>query len=140
MIRKFQNRDLPRVMEIWLASNLEAHHVVSSEYWLGKQNLVQTLLPQSNVYVFLYNGMIVGFMGLHDDFIEGLFVDRMHRSRGIGGSLMDFVKSVHGVLALHVYKENVRAYEFYLKNGFTVSREWDDEETGKRVFEMVWQK
>ena len=33
MIRKFNEKDLHAVMELWLESNIEAHDFIDSRYW-----------------------------------------------------------------------------------------------------------
>ena len=44
MIRKFEERDLETVMELWLAGNLQAHSFIPEQYWKDSRELVRDLL------------------------------------------------------------------------------------------------
>lgn len=63
MIRKLQEDDISQVLKIWLDSNIDAHNFIPNDFWLGNLQFVETILPQSEVYVFLYNNSISGFIG-----------------------------------------------------------------------------
>ena len=81
---------------------------------------------------------VVGFIGLQDDFIAGLFIDRNFRSQGIGKQLLDKAKQHHDSLSLLVYADNIRAFAFYEREGFAAARRSLDEETNNYEFLMVW--
>ena len=51
MIRKLLNRDIDRVADIWLKTNLKAHYFISNQYWKSNYELVKEMLSQSEVYV-----------------------------------------------------------------------------------------
>ncbi|MBM6719537.1 MULTISPECIES: GNAT family N-acetyltransferase [Bacteroides] len=70
--------------------------------------------------------------------MEGLFVDSNHRSNGIGKLLLDYVKQKHQTLRLSVFAKNMRAVEFYKRNGFYTSNSFIDEQTGENCYEMIW--
>ena len=84
MIRKLLNRDIDRVTDIWLKTNLKAHYFISNQYWKSNYELVKEMLSQSEVYVFEADKMIQGFVGLNDEYIEGIFVSDEMQSCGIG--------------------------------------------------------
>ncbi len=139
MIRKFEERDLETVMELWLAGNLQAHSFIPERYWKDSRELVRDLLPGAALYVCMEEtDRPDGFIGLSGDYIEGIFVREGKRSCGIGAALLDFAKQGHSVLSLRVYQKNVRAVKFYLRNGFHIRREGLDEGTGEKEYEMVW--
>ena len=140
MIRKLQKEDVSSVLKIWLDSNLEAHNFISTDFWFENLQFVETALSQVEVYVCLYNDSIAGFIGLKDDFIEGLFVDSTCRSKGIGKRLLDYVKTDHHFLRLNVYMKNRRAVGFYSRNGFQIHRNFMDEQTGADSYELIWSK
>ena len=50
------------------------------------------MMPQSEVYVFEVNKMIQGFVGLNDEYIEGIFVSEEMQSCGIGKLLLNYIK------------------------------------------------
>ena len=137
MIRKFKEGDISKVLNIWFGSNVEVHNFISRDFWFNNLHFVESALSQSEVYISLYNNSISGFIGLNNDFIEGLFVDSKYRSKGIGKQLLDYVKLNHHILKLNVYVKNMRAIAFYKRNGFIISRKFIDELTGENSYEMV---
>ena len=52
MIRVLQEADIDRVAEIWLDSNLKAHHFIPAQYWKSNFGLVKEMLSQAEVYVY----------------------------------------------------------------------------------------
>ena len=138
MIRRLKEDDISKVIEIWFDSNVEVHNFISNDFWVKNLQFVESALSQSEVYISLHKNSISGFIGLNNDFIEGLFVDSKYRSKGIGKQLLDYVKLNHHILKLNVYVKNMRAIAFYKRNGFIISRKFIDELTGENSYEMVW--
>ncbi len=50
------------------------------------------MLPQAEVYVYEDDKMIQGFLGVRDEYIEGIFVSDKMQSHGIGKNLLDYIK------------------------------------------------
>ena len=140
MIRKLLNGDIDRVADIWLKTNLKAHYFISNQYWKSNYELVKEMMSQYEVYVFEADKMIQGFVGLNDEYIEGIFVRDEMQSQGIGKLLLNFVKEKKTKLYLNVYQKNTRAIHFYQREGFEIQREGLDEVTGEKDYVMVWQR
>ena len=141
MIKKFteiSKSELEQLMMIWLESNKEAHPFIQESYWLNHVEMVKELLPQSDVFIFQEAGVIVGFMGVMDGYIAGIFVQESARKKGIGSRLLKSAKTLYSVLSLDVYQKNQLAYHFYLKQGFQVISEGLDEENNEVEYHMVW--
>lgn len=138
MIRKFQRSDTGPVMQIWLNGNKDAHSFVPKEYWESNFEMVQDQLLQADVFVYHAYGEIRGFIGIADEYIAGIFVDKKYRSLGIGKKLLDYVKSKYYSLTLDVYQKNNRAAAFYFREGFSVLSENLDEATGEAEYTMIW--
>lgn len=138
MIRRLQNTDTKQVMQIWLNGNKEAHPFVPKEFWESNFEMVQDQLLQAEVFVYNTYGEIRGFIGIVDNYIAGIFVNKNHRSHGIGKKLLDYVKSKYDSLSLKVYKKNNRAAAFYFREGFSVLSEGHDEATGESEYTMIW--
>ena len=68
------------------------------------------MMSQSEVYVFEVDKMVQGFVGLNDEYIEGIFVSEEMQSCGIGN----------------------RAISFYQREGFIIQCEGLDEATGEK--------
>lgn len=142
MIRKMEEKDIPDVLQIWLETNIRAHNFIEKEYWTGSYEMVKQILPEAEVYVYEdeKNGQIVGFIGMNNQYVEGLFVKESAQSRGIGKQLLDHAKSRKTELCLGVYQKNVRAMRFYLRENFLIQAEEMDEDTNEKEYIMGWGK
>ena len=140
MIRKFEARDLDTVMQIWLHGNLDAHAFIAASFWTEHFEMVRDLLPQAELYVHENEntGQIDGFIGLTENHIEGIFVAKAARSKGIGKALLEYAKSRKPCLTLSVYQKNQRALAFYRREQFTVQSEGIDEDTSEAEIQMLW--
>jgi len=54
---------------------------------------VKEMLLQAEVYVYENGQKIQGFIGLNNEYIEGIFVSNEMQSQGIGKLLLDFTKN-----------------------------------------------
>ena len=139
MIRKLQKADINRVADIWLKTNMKSHFFITEQYWISNYEFVKEMLPQAEVYVYEDDKMIQGFIGVSDEYIEGIFVSDEMQSRGIGKMLLDYIKDKKDRLQLKVYQKNVRAMSFYQREGFTIQSESMDEFTGEKEYVMNWE-
>ena len=140
MIRKFENLDLDAVMQIWLHGNLDAHAFIPASFWEAHFEMVRDMLPQVELYVHENEAprQIDGFIGLTENHIEGIFVAKAARSKGIGKALLDYAKSRRPRLTLGVYQKNERALAFYRREQFIVQSEGIDENTNEAEIQMLW--
>ncbi len=138
MIRTLQNADINRVADIWLDTNLKAHSFISAQYWKSNYDLVKKMLSQAEVYVYEDGQKIQGFIGLSDEYIEGIFVPEEMQSQGIGKLLLNYIKDRKSALRLNVYQKNIRAIHFYQREGFEIQCEGLDEVTGEKDYVMIW--
>lgn len=140
MIRDFRTTDMDRVMKLWLDTNILAHNFIDSGYWRDNFEAVKEMMPKATIYVYEQDGNIQAFIGLIESFVAGIFVSSDFQSRGVGKLLLDYSKTNHNELDLCVYKKNNGALRFYLREGFTISEEQVDENTGEIEFAMNWRK
>lgn len=141
MIRKLRENDLAAVIEIWLDSNIKAHYFIPKEYWISNYPAVKEILPQAEVYVYEEEDtqQIIGFIGLTENYIAGIFVQENAQSRGIGKRLLNYVKEIKTTLSLSVYQKNMRAISFYQREQFIIqSKNIDD--NNEKEFIMSWKK
>lgn len=139
MIRKMKDSELEKVSQIWLDSNLEAHDFIDKNFWLDNYPMVKEQFKTAEIYVDA-ESEIKGFVGLQSDYIAGIFVEKSYRNQGIGKKLINFLKKNHQELSLDVYDKNIRAKQFYEKNGFEVSTQSIERETGEKESRLVWKK
>ena len=138
MIRKFEKNDIDAVMQIWKNENIKAHKFIPKEYWENNYNFVKEALPNAEIYVYILNENIVGFVGLDNNYIEGIFVDTNNQYNGIGTSLVNKAKENRDKLTLSVYKKNTNAISFYKKNGFIIQNKSMDKDTNEIEYIMTW--
>ena len=138
MIRKFETKDTERVMQIWLETNIETHDFVPSDYWLSQYQSVQEQILQADIYVYEQDEEIQGFVGMVDNYLAGIFVDKKYRSMGIGKDLLECVKKNYPAFLLNVYQKNRRAVDFYLREGLSIMSKGIDENTAEMDYTMEW--
>ena len=142
MIRKFETQDLDTVMQIWLHGNLDAHAFIPASFWEAHFEMVRDMLPQAELYVHENEDtrQIDGFIGLTGNHIEGIFVAKAARSKGVGKALLEYAKSRKPSLTLSVYQKNQRALAFYRRKQFVVQSEGIDEDTNEAEIQMLWMR
>lgn len=137
MIRELRKVDINKVAEIWLDTNIKTHYFISAQYWKSNFELVKELLLQATVYVYEDKQEIQGFIGLSNEYIEGIFVSAEMQSQGIGKILLNYVKGKRNKLILNVYQKNTRAISFYQREGFEIQYSGLDEATGEKDYVMA---
>ena len=140
MIRELRKVDINKVAEIWLDTNIKTHYFISAQYWKSNFELVKELLLQATVYVYEDKQEIQGFIGLSNEYIEGIFVSAEMQSQGIGKILLNYVKGKRNKLILNVYQKNTRAISFYQREGFEIQYSGLDEATGEKDYVMAGQQ
>lgn len=140
MIREFQRDDINKVADIWLDTNIKAHNFIPAEYWKSNFKSVKEALLLAEVYVYEYDTEIQGFIGLNDEYVEGIFVSGEMQSQGIGKILLNYAKDKRNKLHLNVYQKNTRAISFYKREGFEIQHSGLDEATGEKDYVMTWQR
>ncbi len=140
MIRKFEKNDINDIMQIWKKENIKAHQFIPKEYWENNYSYVKEILPNAEIYVYTIEEKIVGFIGLNQNYIEGIFVDINNQYKGIGTLLLNKVKENTTTLTLNVYKKNTNAINFYKKNNFVITNENIDNNTKETEYTMTWNK
>ena len=125
MIRKLNEADIDKVMDIWMKSTIKAHDFISKEYWQNNYKTVKEVyIPMSETFVYKDVQGIKGFISvINNEFIGALFVDIDFQGNGIGKQLIDYAVSKYGKLQLAVYKENKKSVEFYINRGFKIIEE-----------------
>ena len=137
-IRKANIEDINRVMDIWLQANLEAHNFVDPSYWKDNFALVKQEIQSADVFVVEEKNKIVGFAGLKQDYLAGIFFDQKVRHQGLGTELLNYLKNRYPQLILDVYQKNRAAVNFYQKNGFKTIQEKEYQNQNLNEYQMMW--
>lgn len=132
MIRKIENKDIDKTMDIWLESTIKAHDFIPKEYWEDSYNTVKDVyIPIAETFVYEDKEGIKGFISIiNNEFIGALFVATKYQGNGIGKKLIDYVINRYEKLSLLVYKENKKSVEFYINRGFEIVKEQVNEDSG----------
>lgn len=130
VIRAFEASDVDRLSLIWFDASRQVHSFLGEVRLSEQRALIETVyLPNSETWVACRNGEPVGFIGLIDTFIGGLFVDKAAQGAGVGRKLVAHALKLKGKLELEVYSRNENARIFYERLGFEeVSRRAEDDE------------
>ena len=138
MIRKLENKDIDKIMDIWLKSTIKAHDFIEEKYWKDNYNTVKNIyIPMADSFVYEDDKGIKGFISIiNNEFIGALFVDTDNQGSGIGKKLIDFVMHKYNHLRLAVYKENKKSVDFYISRGFKIIKEQLNEDSGYEEYIM----
>ncbi|HYE49053.1 MAG TPA: GNAT family N-acetyltransferase [Azospirillaceae bacterium] len=129
LIRPCGMSDHAACLDVWLRASRVGHPFLTDQDLAGQWKLVRDVyLPNAETWVAVAAGCIVGFIGLLDRHIGGLFVDPRHHGMGVGRRLVAHAARLKGPLTVQVYEAN-RAVGFYLRCGFRITgrQERDDE-------------
>ena len=114
MIRRLNDNNIDAVMQIWKEENIKAHNFIPKEYWEEKFNYVKSILPSAEIYVYIDKNTIEGFIGINNNYIEGIFIKEINQNKGIGTALLEKVKQLKPKLILNVYeKKEKKKYKKY---------------------------
>ena len=140
-IRLNKKKEVSKIIEIWYETSLIAHNFIDKDYWKSQQReMKEKYLPMSETYVISNDNDVVGFVSMVDNYLASLFIDVQHQGEGYGKRLLNFIKGRRENIQLKVYKKNIKAVNFYLKNGFVIKNEVLDEQTAEEEFLMGWEK
>ena len=98
-------------------------------------------LAANDVWVAEIDGAPVGYASMTAAWLDGLFVAPEHAGRGIGGLLLDLVKSLRPAgFALWVFESNVPARRFYERHGLVELEHTDGSGNEERApdLRMAW--
>lgn len=136
-IRRYIPADRDATLAIWLEASRVGHGFLGEAELQKQKALVRDhYLDASETWLALDGDTPLGFIGLLDAFIGGLFVAPTAHGRGIGRQLVEHAATLKGALEVEVYAANREALGFYARCGFVESgrRPRDDE---GRALEIV---
>lgn len=140
-IRKMESNDITKVVELWYETSLQAHDFISPEYWeKNKETMAKKYLPDSETYLAIEEGNIVGFISMIDNYLAAIFVQTDKQGSGIGKKLLNYIKERRATILLKVYKQNSNSVHFYENQEFKVLSENKEEITNEIEFVMEWVK
>jgi putative acetyltransferase len=118
-LRKSTLADGARVMEIWRRAVDATHDFLSPADRRDIEAEVVAFLPRAPLDLAVdETDRAIGFMLLHGNRMEALFVDPNFRGLGIGRALVEDAVKRHPNLLTEVNEQNLPAIGFYERLGF----------------------
>jgi putative acetyltransferase len=141
MIRKYEDKDLAGLLDVWYEASLVATPFLDEAFLAQeRENIEQLYIPRTQPWVYEAAGQVVGFISVFDDEVGGLFVYPDWQRKGIGKALMDKVRESHETLELEVFADNGNARGFYEHYGFVAFKEYFHESSGFNMVRMRLEK
>ena len=134
IIRNAQIKDWPTLLLIFDKSlrSIEQYEKYSEEdYKQFYKCLMNHSFPLYDIYVYIIDNNILGFICYHEHKIEMLYVLPQYMNNGIGSTLLEYVlDKYHETLEIGVSKTNPVSMHIYQKHGFVVVRTEDYDVSG----------
>ncbi|MFN3944988.1 MAG: GNAT family N-acetyltransferase [Allosphingosinicella sp.] len=129
-VRQARPDDAPKLLQIWLEASRVGHPFLG-EAVLQEQlpKLRDVYIPHADNWVATEGESILGFIGMVENHIGGLFVAPEAHRGGVGRLLLHHAANRLGELTVEVYEQNGSACSFYRSCGFEQigRKELDDE-------------
>lgn len=119
-IRPAAKHEHETLVKLWERSVKASHEFLTPADIADLKPAVRNeALPALNLWVAEGQlGRVIGFMGMHKNSVEALFIDPDFTGQGAGRALLDRAKAIHGGLRVDVNEQNPKALNFYLSYGF----------------------
>jgi putative acetyltransferase len=104
-------------------------HSAEEDQWFMRERLMAT----NEVWVAEVGGVVAGYVGFHEGWIDHLYVHPDHQGQGLGPKLL--AKALEGGTErrLWTFQQNVRARAFYEKRGFVAELFTDGEDNEEKM-------
>ncbi|GMM83754.1 GNAT family N-acetyltransferase [Pseudoalteromonas sp. MTN2-4] len=114
--------DYGELLSVWENSVRATHNFISEEdIAFFKPIIIEQAFPNVILHCMKNTaGAIVGFIGVHSEKIEMLFILNEYRGQGIGKSLLKNALNFHSINKVDVNEQNPQALGFYEAMGFKV--------------------
>lgn len=128
-----QPSDFVEIVEVWEASVRATHHFLpESDILYFKPLILNEYLKAVHLEcIRSLEGAIVGFMGVHEDSLEMLFIHPNARGQGLGKEFVTHAIKDLSVKRVDVNEQNPQAVGFYQHMGFHVISRSETDGMGK---------
>jgi ribosomal protein S18 acetylase RimI-like enzyme len=131
LIRPLVADDIIMLADIWLRASKNAHHFIGDNLLNEQYQLIKDIyLVQAENWVIVCDEKPVGFIGLLDHHVGGLFIDPDFQGQGLGLQLLQHAHRLKKHLQLHVYERNQQAVKFYQNYGFEIIQRDETDDDG----------
>lgn len=88
----------------------------------------------NNTYVATKAGVIFGYVVFFNDLVHIMMVDPLQQRMGVGTQLLKFaeksIREINLIPTLETFEGNTQAINFYLKNGWKITKKQSDPDFG----------
>lgn len=125
--------DFDALVELWERSARATHKFLSEDDIASlREDVRDKALPALDLWVIRdKNGAPSGFMGLHENSVEALFIDPDQIGRGLGKCFLDHARARHRSLKVDVNEQNPEALAFYESYGFVQTGRSETDSDGR---------
>lgn len=125
--------DYAEMLDVWEDSVRATHSFITEEdIEFFKPIIIEQAFPAVTLKcVKSNNGLILGFIGTHEDKVEMLFILNAERGKGIGKVLLNFAIKNLAVTKVDVNEQNPLAVDFYKHKGFSITSRSPLDDMGK---------
>ncbi|WP_448564934.1 GNAT family N-acetyltransferase [Thalassotalea ganghwensis] len=122
MVENVLPKDYAELLNVWENSVRATHDFITEEdIEFFKPIIIEQAFPVVTLKCVKNNrGAIIGFLGVHEQKIEMLFILNEMRGQGIGKLLLQYAIEHLNANKVDVNEQNPHAKEFYLHMGFNV--------------------
>jgi ribosomal protein S18 acetylase RimI-like enzyme len=127
IIRDYRPQDFDAVTILWRVArekSLPEFQRLKGHFFYEDQDYFRDhVLQENRVFVVESNDCPVAFMAMRNDFIDHLYVHPDYQNQGLGKLLLDYARQLSpDHIWLYTLQINMRAREFYERNGFTAEK------------------
>lgn len=127
MIRLYRDEDFEVITRLWFDAQKVAMPKLMARMVYQFDDACEffrkAVLTENQIWVYERDGVPLGFLAIHGEFIDRLYVDPAYHRQGIGHALLMKARQLlpkHMWLYTHVANKMARA--FYEKNGFIAEK------------------
>ena len=127
IIRDYRPQDFDAITILWRVArekSLPEFQRLKGHFFYEDQDYFRDhVLQENRVFVVESNDCPVAFMAMRNDFIDHLYVHPDYQNQGLGRLLLDYARQLSpDHIWLYTLQINMRAREFYERNGFTAEK------------------
>jgi putative acetyltransferase len=120
-IERYTSADYSEIMIIWESSVKATHDFLNNDDFVFYKNMMPIeYLPRVDLYILLLDEKIVGFIGIHEEKLEMLFIAGDQRNKGYGKILLNYAVKNLSIKKVDVNEQNIQAIGFYKRFGFKI--------------------
>lgn len=110
--------DYPKAIEIWENAVIATHSFLKEKDRIELKREIPKYFSHVEAYLWFYEEQAIGFSGTNEQHLEMLFIDPKYFNQGFGTEILQYLIKQNKIQYVDVNKDNKKATQFYIKNGF----------------------